>query len=250
MAPDAQIRFWGRGGGRNGIWLRRRVVDLLPGLGEQEHPVRAGTRRGRAQHDRRQLEGECGEVADGNYDVILQVGSFKGERATAWGLSSETGYRLSRWPLATSIRRSSQRRVRGSLARRTRRCSHSIRCSPARASPAPSGLFGPTNMIDFTPFVSVVPRSNLVLGFEHPWYWRTSTGDGIYNPLVAAARSTDRRHGPVDWLVLRHHGGVAGDETSPAVGRHHQAQSGQRSSSAPSCGREPGLYSITAAYRF
>jgi hypothetical protein len=48
----------------------------------------------------------------------------------------------------------------------------------------PIGLFGPTSMIDLTPFISVIPRRGLVLAFERPWYWRESTGDGIYNTAL------------------------------------------------------------------
>jgi hypothetical protein len=42
------------------------------------------------------------------------------------------------------------------------------------------GLLGPTNLTDFTPALTVIPRRNLVLGFEAPSYWRTSERDGVY----------------------------------------------------------------------
>ncbi len=32
-----------------------------------------------------------------------------------------------------------------------------------------------------TPAVNFVVRKNLILGFESPSYWRTSTGDGVYS---------------------------------------------------------------------
>jgi hypothetical protein len=42
------------------------------------------------------------------------------------------------------------------------------------------GLLGPTNLTDLTPALTLFPRRNIVLGFEAPAYWRSSTGDGIY----------------------------------------------------------------------
>jgi hypothetical protein len=42
------------------------------------------------------------------------------------------------------------------------------------------GLFGPTNLTDVTPAVTLAPWRNMTVGIEAPSYWRTSQGDGVY----------------------------------------------------------------------
>jgi len=245
--PDSRIRFWGVAAVRNGIWLRGTWSIYYLGL-ENKNIQFA---QGRGQDVRNTIgvnwKGSAGG-ADGNYDAIVQVGSFRGERATAWGLSSETGYRFGHaaWRPRVGVRANGASGDR-SVADPTLQSFNPL--FPGASFAGPIGLFGPTNMIDCTPFVSVVPRSNLVLAFEHPWYWRTSTGDGIYNTalqlLVPPTAGTGRSIGSsagvvVVWQATRHlqvSGVLIRLKTSSFLERTF-VRAGV------------GVYSATAAYRF
>ncbi len=244
---DDRIRFWGVAAGRNGIWLRGTWSIYYLGL--ENKSIQFAQGRG---EDLRNTLGVNwkggGKVADGNYDAIFQVGSFKGERATAWGLSSETGFRLSKtaWRPRFGIRANG---ASGDRSQSDPTLQSFNPLFPGASFAGPIGLFGPTNMIDFTPFVAVVPRSNLVLGFEHPWYWRTSTGDGIYNtalqllapPTAGTGRSIGASSGIlVVWQATRHL------QMSGAIIRLHAGPFLERTFVRAGA----GLYSITAAYRF
>src|SRR5215472_17416956 len=48
----------------------------------------------------------------------------------------------------------------------------------------PSGLLGPTNLIDLSPSVRLQLRTNLSLALESSSFWRENSGDGIYSPFV------------------------------------------------------------------
>ena len=52
----------------------------------------------------------------------------------------------------------------------------------------PSGLLGPTNLIDFSPSVRLQLRKTVSLALESSSFWRESLGDGIYSPFVAPIR--------------------------------------------------------------
>jgi hypothetical protein len=245
--PDGQIRFWALAAGRQGVWLKG--LWSIYYLGLENKNIQFA--QGRGQDVRNTVgvnwRGQAG-IADGNYDAIVQIGSFKGHRATAWGLSSETGFRLAKvaWRPRFGVRANGASGDR-SPSDPTLQSFNPL--FPGASFAGPIGLFGPTNMIDCTPFVSAMPRPNLVLGFEHPWYWRTSTGDGIYNTalqlLAPPAAGTGRSIGAssgilVVWQVTRH---LA---ASGAIIRLHSGPFLERTFVRAGA----GLYSITAAYRF
>src|SRR6185436_20228758 len=75
------------------------------------------------------------------------------------------------------------------------------------------GLFGPTNMTDLTPTLTLRPRPGVTFIVEVPSYWRTSTADGVYAadlrvlipPDAGAGRYVGTNPGVlVDWQVTRH----------------------------------------------
>jgi hypothetical protein len=110
------------------------------------------------------------------------------------------------------------------------------------------GLFGPTNLTDLTPGVTALLTRSLVLGFEAPSYWRTSSGDGLY--------ATDQRV-----LLLPESGKEGNAEPNPGALAYLSARqltcsfrSVPRLCPAAAekmfCRQWSGFYLITALYRF
>ena len=53
----------------------------------------------------------------------------------------------------------------------------------------PSGLFGPTNLIDLAPTLGVLLQQNLALFVECASFWPVSLHDGVYTPTVTPIRT-------------------------------------------------------------
>jgi alginate export protein len=116
---------------------------------------------------------------DLNYDAIFQWGTFGGAPIRAWGVATETGYRVSsvRWRPRISLRTDF---ASGDRDRANPELDSFNPLFPGNSYSGAVGLFGPTNLTDLTAAVTIAPRSNLTIGFEAPSYWRTSTHDGVY----------------------------------------------------------------------
>jgi hypothetical protein len=121
-----------------------------------------------------------------NYEAIVQWGSFAGKPIRAWALSEDTGYTFSQSFLRPRIG------LRADIATGDRGNSASSLGSFNPLFPAapvysgPSGLLGPTNLIDVTPSTRFQP-GKVSVTLESSSFWRKSLQDGIYSPLVAAA---------------------------------------------------------------
>jgi hypothetical protein len=245
--PEDQIRFWGVAAVRatpwlNGAWttyylgLQNKDIQFAQGRGEdRRHTIGVGW-RGNSR------------MLDFNYDGIWQIGSFSGSEAHAWGVSTETGVRVAaagwrpRFGLRANVASGDRDPADPSLQSFNP-------LFPGASFAGPIGLFGATNMIDLTPFVSMAPRRNLVLGFELPSYWRTSTGDGIYNTALQVLARPQAGSG-------RHIGASAGFVVFWQATAHFQV-SGAIIRLLPGPFLDTtfvrdgaGLYSGTAAYRF
>jgi hypothetical protein len=189
-----------------------------------------------------------GHQFDLNYDVILQTGSFMDSSARAWAMSTDTGYRWSQvtWTPRIGVRFNA---ISGDRDAADPRLQSFNPLFPGASYAGPMGLFGPTNMTDLTPAVSVVPRKGLVVGFERPLHWRTSTGDGIYNV-------SQRLLFPPSAGVGRYIGASAGVSVVWQATRHLQVTGViLRLKSGPFlkttfAGNGASLYSITTTYRF
>jgi hypothetical protein len=245
--PAHQIKFWGvaaRGPGQllTGTWtvyylgLENKDIQFAQGRGQDTRNTIGANWRGNNR------------MIDFNYDGIVQFGSFEGSRASAWGVSTETGIRVPKaaWRPRFGLRANG---ASGDRDANDPTLQSFNPLFPGASFAGPIGLFGPTNMIDVTPFVSVVPRRGLVLGFERPSYWRESTGDGIYNTalrlLVAPTAGTGRFIGGstgivVVWQATRHF--QASGAIIRLVSGHFLDTTVVRGGA--------GLYSATATYRF
>ena len=209
--PNHRIKFWGAAARTSTSRLSSTWTIYYLGLRNKNIQFA----QGRGADSRSTLglnfRGSKGAV-DFNYDGIAQIGTFQQSAARAWGLSTETGLRPPRapWRLRIGLRANA---ASGDHDAADPAMQSFNPLFPGASFAGPIGLFGPTNMIDVTPSVSVVPKPGLVLGFERPMYWRQSTGDGIYNtalqllvpPTVGTGRFIGASSGLVaSWQATRH----------------------------------------------
>jgi hypothetical protein len=117
---------------------------------------------------------------DLNYDILVQIGRFEGDRVLALGFSTETGYRFIR----------ARGRPRVALRINSASGDHDAAdphlesfnpLFPGASYSGALGLFGPTNLTDVSPTLLLFPHPRVIVGLESPFYWRSSVGDGIYN---------------------------------------------------------------------
>jgi hypothetical protein len=177
--PDPGQKFWGVAAARRGkllgrsemggyyLGIDRDVSRYVQGLGPEVRHT-AG------------FKWSGGNRFDLNYDAVYQWGQFGDAPVRAWAFVTETGYR---W---TSVAWRPRVGVRSDIASgdedpRDPELQSFNPLFPGNSYSGAVGLLGPTNLTDFTPSLTFVPRRNLVIGIEAPSYWRTSTGDGVYS---------------------------------------------------------------------
>ena len=121
-----------------------------------------------------------GARLDLNYDIVLQWGSFIGAPVRAWAFSTETGYRImnTHWKPRFSVRAD---HATGDNDPANPRLQSFNPLFPGNSYAGAVGLFGPTNVTDFTPAITMIPHRKLVILVEIPSYWRTSLQDGLYS---------------------------------------------------------------------
>jgi hypothetical protein len=153
-----------------------------------------------------------GARVDLNYDALFQWGEFHDAPIRAWAFATETGFRLasSGWRPRLGVRADIASGDRDPSDPRLQAFNPLF---PGNSYSGAVGLFGPTNLTDFTPALRVSPSATLTVGFEAPTYWRTSTGDGIYatdlRPLIRPEAGIGRYVGTnpgvlVIWQATRH----------------------------------------------
>jgi hypothetical protein len=117
---------------------------------------------------------------DWNVEAALQRGIFAGRRTSAWGVTSEVGYRPETMPLRPEIR----------LAADIASGDQDPR-DPALGTlnpMFPNGKYlgaltpvGPQNMIHVRPSAAINPGDNMQISLTAAAFWRQSTGDGVYS---------------------------------------------------------------------
>jgi hypothetical protein len=178
--PDHEQTFWGLAASRKSILIKRGELGFYY-LNVDRAIARYDQGFGR---DQRKTAGVKWSGAasrfDLNYDLIFQWGDFRGSAVRAWAFSTETGYRFvsAKWKPRFSIRADI---ASGDRDRRDPRLQSFNPLFPGSSYAGAVGLFGPTNLADFTPSVNFVVRQSFILGFEVPSYWRTSAADGLYS---------------------------------------------------------------------
>jgi len=246
--PLEDVKFWGVAAARpSQRWVKGLVVLYYLGLNNKDAWFAQG--RGR---DLRHTFGLAwrgsGPNLDLNYDIIVQAGSFNDTATRAWAVSTETGHAFSgtRWRPRLSVRFNS---ASGDHDAADPHLQSFNPLFPGASYAGIVGLFGPTNMTDMTPSITVAPRPNFILGFEQPNFWRSSAGDGLYNVnlqlLVRPTAGTGRYVGSsfnifTVWQVTRH---------VQITGAVMRLQSGGFLEKTIA-GKGLGLYSISTIYRF
>ena len=126
---------------------------------------------------------------DFNYEVIVQWGSFEGRPIRAWALSEDTGYVFghNRFQPRIGIRADVASGDAGPRAQALGSFDPLLAAAPVYSGP--SGLLGPTNLIDLAPTLRAVLRRNLTFALECAFFWRTSLHDGVYTPAVIPIRA-------------------------------------------------------------
>jgi hypothetical protein len=203
--PDHQQRFWGGAASRSGPALQRSDMGAYYLGIDRDRSLYA---QGLGPELRHTVGGKWSGAStqiDLNYDVVFQWGRFAGAPIRAWAFATETGYRFTSAPWRPRVS------VRTDMASGDRDGNNAELQSfnplfPGNSYSGAVGLFGPTNLIDFTPALTVSPRRDLTLGVEAPSYWRTSTGDGIYGTdlrlLVPPAAGTGQYVGTNPGVVV------------------------------------------------
>ena len=136
---------------------------------------------------------------DWNYDGLYQFGSFDDGPMRAWAFATETGFRFpaTKWRPRLSLRTDVASGDKDATDPRLQAFNPLL---PGNSYSGAIGLLGPTNLTDLTGTATFRPRSNLILSFETPSYWRTSPR---LQPLLSsqpvssmpAPSSLETRHG-------------------------------------------------------
>lgn len=209
---DAGQKFWGVGAGRRGpgfersdlgvyyLGIDRDLSTYAQGVGpETRHTLGGKWSGGNARLDL-------------NYDLVLQWGRFDDASIRAWAFATETGYRLTSapWRPRVSVRVDVASGDDDPEAAELRSFNPLF---PGNAYSGAVGLLGPTNLTDFAPALTLVPRPPLVIGIEAPSYWRSSSRDGVYSTdqrlLLGPGAGTGKYVGTnpgvfVVWQATRH----------------------------------------------
>lgn len=184
--PDHAQSIWGTGfTAPHPVWKRANMSLYYFGLDRQSSIFRKGIGR-EIRHTIGSRSFKTARRWDFNYEAIVQWGSFTGRPIRAWALSEDTGYTFSdsRLRPRIGIRADVASGDGGAHARSFGSFNPLFPAAPVYSGP--SGLLGPTNLIDLTPSLKVqLKRVSLTL--ESSSFWRESVQDGIYSPSVAAA---------------------------------------------------------------
>jgi hypothetical protein len=184
--PDHTQLEWGTGmTAPHPVWKKANISLYYFGLDRKSSIYQKGVGR-EIRHTIGSRSFKVAGAWDFNYEGIVQWGSFAGRPIRAGALSEDTGYTLkqNRVRPRIGIRADIATGDRGPSARSLGSFNPLFPAAPVYSGP--SGLLGPTNLIDVTPSLRLqLGKSSLTL--ESSSFWRVSLKDGIYSPSVAAA---------------------------------------------------------------
>jgi hypothetical protein len=184
--PDHTQTEWGTGiTAPHPVWKKANMSLYYFGLDRKRSIYRKGAGR-EIRHTIGSRSFKTSGPWDFNYEGIVQWGSFAGRGIRAGALSEDTGYTFRQHLLRPRIgvRADVATGDRGPHARALGSFNPLFEAAPVYSGP--SGILGPTNLIDLTPSLRLQFGKTL-LTLESSSFWRESRQDGIYSPSVAAA---------------------------------------------------------------
>ena len=133
---------------------------------------------------------------DYNFEFLYQWGSFGDGDIRAWTAASDTGYSFEGVPLVPRVG------LRADIASgdhdpADRDLQTFNPLFPKGAYFSEAGLIGPSNFFDLNPCLDLHLGNRLTLTLDWDFFWRESTGDGLYNnaeALVRSGRASDARY--------------------------------------------------------
>lgn len=185
--PNPDSTFWGVYGVTAVPFLRGTSVDFYY----------LGLERDRAVYEQgvgREVRHSWGlrvwgkrEAWDYNVEGVYQFGTFANGGIGAWTLASDTGYR---WATAALKPRAFLRADVASGDRSPENPSLNTfnALFPKGAYFSESGQLGPANLIDVHPGVELQLSPRWVFTTDWDFFWRQSSGDGLYNNALQLVR--------------------------------------------------------------
>jgi hypothetical protein len=211
--PDHTQTYWGAGVVAPNPWWKGTHVALhYHGLDKKNSVYEKGA--GRAIRYTLGLRAWKNEGAwDFNYEGFAQWGSFRGMPIRAWAFSQDTGYTLEggRFRPRFGVRSDIASGDQGAGDRALRSFDPLFPAAPVYSGP--SGLLGPTNLIDLTPTIRLPLGRTVSVGVESSCFWRESLGEGVYSPFITPIRrgeSNPKRYvatapsATIGWQADRH----------------------------------------------
>ncbi len=186
--PDHTQTFWGTGiTAPNPFWKRANLAWFYLGLDRKNSIFEKGAGR-TIRHTTGAHTWKAAGRWDFDYEAVAQWGSFRGAPIRAWALSGNNGYTLNQSRLRPrfGIRSDIASGDGGPKARALGSFDPLFPAAPIYSGP--SGLLGPTNLIDLSPSVRLQLRKALSLTLESSSFWRENVHDGLYSPFVTPIR--------------------------------------------------------------
>ena len=183
--PDHSQRMFGTGfTAPHPVWKKANMSLYYFGMDRKSSVFRKGVGR-EIRHTIGSRSWKTSGRWDFNYEAIVQWGSFQGRPIRAWALSEDTGYTVndSRLRPRIGIRADIATGDGGPHARALGSFNPLFPAAPVYSGP--SGILGPTNLMDLSPSVKLqVKKVSVTL--ESSLFWRENLQDGIYSPSVAS----------------------------------------------------------------
>lgn len=124
---------------------------------------------------------------DYNGEFVVQTGTFGAGTIRAWTAASDNGFTFVAAPgrprLGLRANLSS-----GDRAAADGRLQTFNALFPRGAYFSEMGLLGPANLTDLHPSLRLAPAAHVTVVLDWDFFWRTSTGDGLYGPAVTLVR--------------------------------------------------------------
>jgi Alginate export len=211
--PDHSQSFWGSGlTAPHPVWKHANMSLYYMGMDRKNSVFEKGAGR-TIRHTIGSRSFKTTRTWDFNYEAIMQWGSFQGRSIHGWALSEDTGHTFDQSRLCPRVGfRSDIASGDGGLGEKTLGSFDPL-FPAAPVYSGPSGLLGPTNLIDVSPSVRMQLRQGLSLTLESSSFWRENLGDGIYSPFVTPVRrgnASQARYvatapsATVSWQTTRH----------------------------------------------